>query len=330
MSKVFKILSIDGGGIKGLYSSTILEHLEGQIDGVIGDYFDMICGTSTGGLIALALSLGMPATEMSELYTKNGEKIFPKQGKNEAKFRQYVKGGKYSNVALIKVLEETFGKNKLKDCNNLVCIPSYSITDGRPWIFKYGHKDWMDRKRDDEALCVDVALATSAAPTFLPVVELSMYDNKQFIDGGVYANNPTLVGFLEAMTFFVGPEKDYNELEILSISSLNPTLGEKPGAKTERSLRDWKEKLSDTMLNGQAKFIEYFMSQANHVACVPIKYTRIPSEPFSKEHEELISLDNTSQEAIDLIKGKGNDAGEVWRKKEEIKQFFKYKKTYKT
>jgi len=75
--KVFKILSIDGGGIKGLYSSNILEHLEEEYDCILSDYFDLLCGTSTGGLIALALSQKIRTPLISDIYKKNGHRIFP-------------------------------------------------------------------------------------------------------------------------------------------------------------------------------------------------------------------------------------------------------------
>ena len=77
--KVFKILTIDGGGIKGLYSSKIIEHLEENFNCHMSDYFDMICGTSTGGILALGLSLKIKASEISNLYEKKGLFIFPNQ-----------------------------------------------------------------------------------------------------------------------------------------------------------------------------------------------------------------------------------------------------------
>ena len=77
--KTFKVLSIDGGGIKGLYSARILEHFEKQFNCHIADYFDLICGTSTGGLIALSLSLKISVKEISKLYKERGKEIFPQQ-----------------------------------------------------------------------------------------------------------------------------------------------------------------------------------------------------------------------------------------------------------
>ena len=112
--KTFKILSIDGGGIKGLYSSKILEHFEDNFNCQISDYFDMICGTSTGGIIALSLALKKKATEISELYEKKGSIIFPKQNRIKAFYNQLLGKGKYQDNELKTVLEETFGNNKIE------------------------------------------------------------------------------------------------------------------------------------------------------------------------------------------------------------------------
>ncbi|MBK8877306.1 MAG: patatin-like phospholipase family protein [Haliscomenobacter sp.] len=109
MGKEFKILAIDGGGIKGLYSACILKHLEERHgDCHLADYFDLICGTSTGGLIALALSLRKRAGEIADFYAKKGEEIFPyvnRRARAYAFIRQTFWFGKYSDVALRKSLE---------------------------------------------------------------------------------------------------------------------------------------------------------------------------------------------------------------------------------
>lgn len=248
---VFKILAIDGGGVKGLYSSTILEHFEEKFGVNISDYFDMICGTSTGGLIALALSLKIPTKEISDIYLKNGSKIFPKRNKKIAFLKQVLGSGKFSDLPLKEVLTDVFKNSKLIESNNLLCIPSYSITDARPWVFKYDHKEG-DLGRDNKAKYVDVALATSAAPTYFPMAEIEYYNSKQFIDGGVWANNPTLVGLIEALTYYVGKGKEFKKIKILSLSSLNNTGGKPVGLKRARGFKDWKEDLFETSLTGQS------------------------------------------------------------------------------
>lgn len=324
-NKVFKILSVDGGGIRGLYSSTILEHLE-QRFGPMSDYFDMICGTSTGGLIALCLALKMPSREISKIYADQGDKIFPKRTWLGGIIRQILWKGKYSDKPLKEVLEVVFEKKTIADLCNLVCIPSYSLTDARPWVFKRGHGK-LDR--DNNTLLVDVALATSAAPTYFPLCEIPAYNHKQFIDGGVWANNPVLIGVIEALTYFVGKDKEFSSVEILSVSSLNNTAGKSIGLKRQRSFINWRNDLFDTSLIGQSQFTDYFMNKLCEMNEIKIRYERIPSEQISAEQQHLVKLDCASKKAIRFISGKGNDRGLLAKKDPAIEAFFKYQKQYK-
>ena len=323
--KAFKILSVDGGGIKGLYSSTILEHLE-QRFGPMSDYFDMICGTSTGGLIALCLALKIPAKNISNIYEEHGKKIFPKRTRLGGIIRQTFWRGKYSDEPLKKVLQGVFQKNTIADLHNLICIPSYSLTDARPWVFKRDHGK-LDR--DNNTLLVDVALATSAAPTYFPLCEISSYNNKQFIDGGVWANNPTLVGVIEALTYFVGKDKEFSSVEILSVSSLNNTAGKPIGLKRQRSFIKWRNDLFDTSLIGQSHFTDYFMNKLCEMNDIKIRYNRIPSEQVSAEQQHLVKLDCAAKKAIQFIKGKGNDRGQLAKKDPDVETFFQLQKQYK-
>jgi uncharacterized protein len=324
--RAFKIISIDGGGIKGLYSSTILEHLEERY-GPVSDYFDMICGTSTGGLIALSLGLGIPATDISKIYVENGNKIFPKRSKMGGIIRQTFWKGKYSDKPLKEVLKDVFKESTIKDLKNLVCIPSYSLTDARPWIFKRDHGN-LDR--DNKALLVDVALATSAAPTYFPLCEIPYYDNKQFIDGGVWANNPTMVGVIEALTYFVGKDKEYQSIEVLSISSLNNTAGKPVGLNRQRSFINWRNDLFDTSMIGQSSFTDYTMKKLSELNHINVKYVRIPSEQISAEQQHLVQLDCAIPKAIQFIRGKGNDRGYLVKKDPDVSNFFNNPKHFKT
>lgn len=325
----FKILSIDGGGIKGLYSSTILEHLESKFGGSCSDYFDMICGTSTGGLIALALSQKIPASEISKIYTEHGKEIFPKQNKLIGLIRQTLWKGKFKDDALKRVLVNIFGDKVLGESNNLLCIPTYSFTDARPIVFKFDHKEG-NLNRDNKAKYVDVALATSAAPTYLPLAEIAEYDYKQFIDGGVWANNPSLLGLIEALTYFVGDGKPYDGIQILSLSSLNNTAGKPVGLKRRRSFVQWRNDLFETSMIGQSFFTHYFLSKMHEITNMPVEYVRIPSEAISAEQQHLVQLDVATDKALHLIRGKGNDRGTLASKDPEIANFFQSKKSYNT
>lgn len=324
-NRAFKIISVDGGGIKGLYSSTILEHLE-QRFGPMSEYFDMMCGTSTGGLIALCLALKIPAKDISKIYEEQGRKIFPKRSYLGGIIRQTFWKGKYSDQPLKEVLQAVFEDKKVSDLQNLVCVPSYSLTDARPWVFKRDHGK-LDR--DNNTLLVDVALATSAAPTYFPLCEIPAYNHKQFIDGGVWANNPTLVGVIEALTYFVGKEKEFSSVEILSVSSLTNTGGKPVGLDRQRSFIKWRNDLFDTSLTGQSHFTDYFMNKLCEMNDIKISYHRIPSEQISAEQQHLVKLDCADRKAIRFIKGKGNDRGQLAKKDPAIEAFFRLQKKYK-
>jgi uncharacterized protein len=342
--KVFKILSIDGGGIKGLYSATILKEFEDKFNCNISDYFDLLCGTSTGGLIALSLSLKIPAKEICDFYENEGPNIFPKSfninflGKKISLrlIKQLVYKGKYSDKPLKSALEKVFKDKTIADSNNLLCIPSYTITEARPFIYKFDHPEG-NLDRDNGAKMVDVALATSAAPTFFPLAEIPYYANKQFIDGGVWANNPTLVGLLEALDYFVGEGKDkrgeekkYKKIKILSISSLSITGGKPTGLRRNRSFLNWGNDLFETSMTGQSFFTEFFLKKIGSILNTNIDYVRIPSVSIASEQESLVQLDVATRIALDLIKGKGKDQADIYKKLPEIMDFFKETKTYKT
>jgi uncharacterized protein len=326
-SQIFKVLSIDGGGIKGLYSARILEHFEDRFKCHIADYFDLICGTSTGGLIALGLSLNIPVGLISNLYYRRGKKIFPQRNSLLSSLRQIFLRSKYDNSELRRALEEMFGERTLADSRCLLCIPAFSLTDGRPFIFKYDHSEG-NLCRDGKAKYVDIALATSAAPAYLPIVTIDTYDHKQFIDGGIYANNPTLVGVVEALRYFVGSGKRFQKLMVMSIGSLEPNPGRRFIAKHHRSVIDWNKDLITTFFEGQASLTGYFVETLAQHCDSPFDYVRIPGAPLSPEQAQIINMDNTSSEALNLISQMGNDQAYIWGRKPEIIDFFKDYKRY--
>lgn len=325
--KDFKVLSIDGGGIKGLYSAKILEQFEERFKCRIADYFDLICGTSTGGLIALALSLKIPVSEVSNLYYSRGKQIFKKRSNISSLVKQLFLSSKYDNKELEKALQEMFGNRTLADSQCLLCIPAFSLTDGRPFIFKYDHPEG-DLRRDNKTKYVDVALATSAAPTYLPIITIKNYDYRQFTDGGVYANNPTLIGVTEAFRYFVGKDKKFQQLMVMSIGSLEPNPGRRVVAKHGRSVLDWNKDLIATFFEGQASITSYFVETLAQHSNSPFEYFRIPGAALSPEQSQIINLDNTSTEALNIMSGKGKDQGLFFEKRPQVTKFFASKKHY--
>lgn len=322
----FKILSIDGGGIRGLYSAKLLEIFETRFKCRLVDYFDMICGTSTGGLIALGLALGIPATNISQFYLEKGREIFSNDKSILRLLKQFFGTGKYKNQDLKRALQSIFGEKKLGDAECLVCIPSHSITHARPYIFKFDHPEGgLDR--DNNTLVVDVALATSAAPTFFPIVEIRDHPG-QFVDGGVCANNPALVGLLEAIMHFVGDDKQFDYIKMLSIATLSPSSGRVLSSRKSKGVIHWREDLVNLFSEGQSKMTSFTMQQLCKSEFIPCDYVRISSPDVSPQQASLLSLDNASQKALDFLSATGEDQAHQYAVKNEIRDFFVTKKKY--
>lgn len=334
--KQFKILSIDGGGVKGLYSAKILAHLEEEYGNPISDYFDMICGTSTGGLIALALCVKVPASEIVKFYEEDGPKIFASSNKLWSQIKQILVNGKYKDENLKKALYNVFGNKVMFDSNNLLCIPSYDLIKGNPRMFKYPHKEG-NFMMDKNIKMTDVALATSAAPTYLPIAQI---EDNLFIDGGVWANNPSLCGYLEAIKFFVGNDKLYSSMQILSIASVTHNSGWNLTSKLgflkfnkirHRSFALWGSKLFDASMNGQNFFTHFFLNgiSDNNDS---LHYYRIPSPELSPAQIVDIDLDKADSDSIKLLKSLGDKMGYDYRsaQKSKIDSFFQTYKTYTT
>jgi len=329
-SRMFKVLSIDGGGTKGLYSAKIIEGIEKEYDASICDHFDLVCGTSTGGLIALALSLRIPASEIVAFYRNHSAKIFSNRNIIEKMLRvasQIGIAGKYGNKALINALQELFGERRLNEAECLLCIPSFSLSDGRPFIFKRDHPEG-GLTRDNNTRYLDVAVATSAAPTFLPVASIRNYDNRQFIDGGIYANNPSLVGVVEAFKYFVGSGKQFNRLGLLSIATIEPPPGARRKRITRRSAVHWSRDLVTAFFEGQAGMTNYVVDTLAHHCEPGFEYVRIPSASVNNELSMILQLDSASKESIDAMCHLGTDMYLKWRGHDKIRQFFEQKKSY--
>ena len=332
--KQFKVLSIDGGGIKGLYSAKILSLLEADLRRVHGDatrivdYADLICGTSTGGLIALGLALRIPAETICHFYEAHGPKIFRGSQGWLALLRQTLFGGKFSDEDLRLALEELLQKSIIGDSHCLLCIPTYDFTHGTYGIFKFDHKEG-NLSRHNFLPMVDVALATSAAPTFFPLAQIAKENNTQYVDGGVWANNPSLVGLTVALSYFVGPGKSFDHLALLAIASMNFSSGRPPMLKRRRSFLRWAPDLFDLSLIAQSEFADIFLNAMQRLQTIPMTYTRIPSPEISSEQQKYIKLDLAVPQSLALMNQFATDMYHKSRKMPAIEGFFAEQKSYR-
>lgn len=180
-----RIVSLDGGGIKGIATARSLERLEAKVPGWISKA-DVYAGTSTGGILALALAAGVSPTECVELYRANGAEIFASRGLSDklAGSMDEIFRANYGQEGLKRVLQRTFGDMRLRDLKKKVLIPAF---DFRRWCPKF-----FDCEKDGDLSVVDVALATSSAPTYFPAHGWATgKDVTCYADGGLFANNPS-------------------------------------------------------------------------------------------------------------------------------------------
>lgn len=240
----FRILSLDGGGIKGVFTAAFLARIERQHLGgrSIGEYFDLIAGTSTGGLIALCLAAGKTAQDALDLYLNYGAAIFTPVS------RRVLKPG-FDTEPLHEAVRGVLGDRVLADSVLRLCIPAVNARRAEPCIFKTPHHP--DFVFDAGEPMVDVALATSAAPTFFQPHATQEY---VLLDGGLIANNPVMVALVDALSCF---DIARQQVRILSVGtgSKPPIISESQmtgGMAAWRSVHDSFIHYADKNANGQA------------------------------------------------------------------------------
>ena len=220
-ARSYKILSLDGGGIRGVFPAAFLAKLEEQVGAPVGSYFDLIAGTSTGGVIAIGLGLGLPAGEILRLYEEQGPAIFDQgHGPVEDWVRQRVRGvrhlfsSKYSSTSLREALAGILGQRQFGESRARLLIPAWHPMLERVYIYKTAHHPRLET--DYKGLALDAAMATAAAPAFLKphVTRKSI----ELVDGGVWANNPIGAATVEAVGLLNWPAV---RLKILSVGTTN-------------------------------------------------------------------------------------------------------------
>lgn len=238
----FRILAIDGGGIKGVFAASFLAELEESLGSPLVDHFDLIAGTSTGGIIALGLGMGLSAAEILSFYETHGPKIF---GKDHLGFLQQWTAAKYSSEPLKNALEEVFGSRLLGDSKTRLLIPSLNLETGNVHVFKTAHHERF--VRDYKEKVVDVALATAAAPTFFPTHNLE--SGTPLIDGGMWANNPMGTAAVEALGVLDWPK---GSIKLLGVGCTTPVTSVQDRGPRGRGKLYWATRVADTFMAGQS------------------------------------------------------------------------------
>ncbi|TXN73037.1 CBASS cGAMP-activated phospholipase [Methylobacterium sp. WL6] len=289
----FQILCLSGGGYRGLFTAEVLAQLEGQAGRPIGECFDLIAGTSIGGIIALGLGLGHRASAIRDAFIKNGSAIFPPQrpprtgllGKWDS-YRAYVGGPKYQATALRQTVKGIVGEETLLGtARTRILIPSVNMTEGRVQMFKTPHHPTLTR--DQHRKVLEIAMATSAAPTFFP---LATVGSSLYADGGLAANSPDACAVHEAV-HFAGQNRE--DIRVLSIGTTSSNFGLPRSLGADFGPADWitNERLVSTVFGVQQQLVDFMLKHD-----LKDRYYRIDTLT-SAEHASDIGLDVATEHA---------------------------------
>lgn len=326
---VFRVLSIDGGGMRGIYISAYLEALErafarqtgnGPLD--IGKAFNLIVGTSTGGIIGCGLAKGVTPSDMVRLYKDNGKKIFPARvpkGFGPRLLKQIftrprsLRSGEMSlRAALEEIFKDmTFGQ--LFDERGIaMAIPAVNMETYQPRVFKTPHNIKTDHSDTDRKI-VDICLATSAAPIYraLAILENPQGGNYDvFADGGVWANNPVMVGITEALRILDEKGDSDTPIEIYCLGSCGEPKGEVIGKKkAAMGFKGWKfgAKVVDLSIAAQenafGKMADLLIPHFKR----KIQVIKFPAGKIPTGLTKYLDLDETSAKGINALISKAQD-----------------------
>ena len=350
----YRVLSLDGGGMRGLYTASILQTLaklfskdchtnngkysdtdeneDKNTDKDIGKGFDLIVGTSSGGILACALAMGIPIQKIIELYSEKGSEIFAAPFPRKSPIYKFIwlckriMGPANSGKTLKQVLDNIFGDETVgkmySERKIAICIPAVNLVTHKPRIFKTPHNP--NNCADNSRKLADICLATSAAPILLPIACIPYPDGRKddkenFVDGGLWVNNPTLVALVEALIHSNG-----RKIQIVSVGTCSPPTGAM-GLSEEKSNKGffyWEggigpiELSMNAQLHGIQFITEFLANSFNELyknnsdnSYRHIKIERLPQFTPSAEQAESLQLDQSNERTCQLLKNLGREDG---------------------
>ena len=304
MEKKVTILSIDGGGIRGIIPAMILDYIErelrdktGNSKAILSDYFDLVAGTSTGGILACYYlhPNRFPASDAIDIYEKRGKEIF----KNKFLRFGFAKE-KYPAIGLEKVLKEIMGDYTLAQSLKNCMITAYDVTKRKAVLFTSPEAREPDSKKN--YLLREVARATSAAPTYFEIAALNPYNSieEHMIDGAMYANNPVMCAVVEAnkTDYEFCPNPSFKDLFVVSVGTGKDKKEIDYKKAKGWGAIGWVQPVIGILLSASAEVVHYQMKQVFEVAGFPKSYVRL--EP--KLTDAKFDMDDASKENINRLK----------------------------
>ncbi|QEP30354.1 patatin-like phospholipase family protein [Pukyongiella litopenaei] len=320
VNRPFRVLSLDGGGMRGIYTAAFLDRVceqQAKRAGVdrldLGLGFDLIVGTSTGAIVGCAAAVGCPMSKVVALYRNHGPKIFPHRIKGTisalyraGRGRSFVRRGDAAlRAALEHVLESTTLAQVYEKRGISMSIPTVLLSDHRSWVFK---KTPVSGARDEDYSLVDICMATSAAPIYRSLAAVDVPGQnagvKQvFADGGLWANNPVMVALTDALTI-----ADHEQpIEIYSLGTCPRPEGEHiTGDGIHRSLLGWRLgadvvplaiSAQEFAYDNMARLIAIELGKSGR----EVTTIRFPRKAVPASMMTYLALDDTRAEAMDRL-----------------------------
>lgn len=315
MPKKIRVLSIDGGGIRGIIPGVIVSYIEKQLQKIEGadvrlsDYFDLLAGTSTGGILTCTYLVpdqeGRPkytAEQAVDIYLKQGGAIFDVGTWRKIKTGDGLFDEKYSAAALEDALLGYFGDTKLSELLKPCLITSYDIRNRKAMFFNQADatKDIYDFK------VKDVARATSAAPTYFEPAHIKSLFGTQYplVDGGMFANNPSMCAYSEARTMKFSAIHHHPTAENMMIVSISTGSEAKPYLYDEmkdKGVLGWIKPIIDILMSGNSETVDYQLKQIFDAANNGDDYYRLTPSIYNASPE----MDNACEENLQALKEAG-------------------------
>lgn len=303
----FQILSLSGGGFRGLYTAEILARLEAEAGEPLARRFDLIAGTSIGGILALALACEIPASKLVSLFEFDGPQIFKRRGlwgwlsRHSQIVDGYLYGlfrSRYDAAGLTTALNNTFQSHRLEHCLHPVIVPAVNYSTGTARLFKTPHH--ADFRNDWERSLVDIARATSAAPVFFPH---HVIDGQIYVDGGLIANAPALLALQEAEIFF---GQSPGDVHVLSIGTIGANATTSNASVLNKGVVPWGRSLFSLTIAAQERLLNQMLTHRLTEA----RHLHIDTR-LEKDQADDVGLDMVTPAAIQALKGQAANAHQL-------------------
>lgn len=317
----FRVLCIDGGGMRGIYAATFLDDLGrryAKYRGLgghgldLGKGFDLLVGTSTGAIVAMALAVGVPPSTVVNFYRRKGPSVFPVKVPTELGMSLLLqlwtrpKHLRAGEAALLAALEEIFGEMTLGELYRsrgiALAVPAVEMTTHHAWIFKTPHLP-TSVGRDDDYRLTEVCKATSAAPIFRSLAAVNNPDgtgHRVFADGGLFANSPVMLGLVDALEM----TSTGDTIEIYGLG----TCPRPPGTAIEPDRVHWGfvawafgGRAVALALDAQDDVSWHMARLLSRHVDREIKLIRFPRTPIASSSHHFLDLDETGTSAVNAL-----------------------------